>query len=236
MEDHVSASPDPRADRILDAAADLLVQRGYRKVAVEDVAARASIGKGTVYLHWPTKRHLFEAVVVREGIAYLGQLAAELRRDPEAVLPHRLAASTYLIIMGRPVLRALSTGRAPELEIMGLDHGLLERELLMQERLFGLLAASGLIRAGVPDLVYTMKASSMGFYLLDWLEPPTARLDLRRKADALAYTVKHAFEPPVPPGRDVLETVAEQAIALLEEPLPRYSAQIYTYDKKQRTP
>jgi AcrR family transcriptional regulator len=40
-----------RADRILDAAGDLLLRLGYRKVTIEDVAQRAGIGKGTVYLH-----------------------------------------------------------------------------------------------------------------------------------------------------------------------------------------
>ncbi|MEV6037477.1 helix-turn-helix domain-containing protein [Nonomuraea sp. NPDC052116] len=236
MGDQVSAGADPRADRILDAAAELLAQRGYRRVAVEDVAARAAIGKGTVYLHWPTKRRLFEAVVVREGIAYVEELVAKLRADPEVVLPHRLLASTYLIIMGRPVLRALSTWGAPEADSMGFDGGLRKRELLMHERLFGLLAEYGLIRADVPDLMYTVMASNMGFYVMDWIDPDAAHIDLQKKAGALAYTVKHAFEPPVPPSRDVLEAVAERVIALLEGPLPRHRAEIYTYDKKQRTP
>ncbi|MEU0569214.1 helix-turn-helix domain-containing protein [Nonomuraea sp. NPDC005983] len=236
MTDHVPAGTDARGDRILDAAVELLVQRGYRRVAVEDVATRAAIGKGTVYLHWPTKRRLFEALVLREGIAYVEELVARLRADPEVVLPHQLMANTFLIIMGRPVLRALSTWGVPELESMGLDPGLHNREMLMQDRLFGLLAEHGLIRPDVPDLVYTVTASNIGFYLLDWLDPPAADSDLRQRADALAYTVKHAFEPPVPPGRDALEAVAERAIALLEEPLPQYRAQIYTYDKKQRTP
>ncbi|MGW2198666.1 helix-turn-helix domain-containing protein, partial [Streptosporangium sp. NPDC001682] len=40
-----------RADRILDAAAELLVRLGYRKVTIDDIARLAGIGKGTVYLH-----------------------------------------------------------------------------------------------------------------------------------------------------------------------------------------
>lgn len=50
--------PEPskdRADRILDAAASLLIRYRYRKVTDEDVARQAGIGKGTVYLHWRTK-------------------------------------------------------------------------------------------------------------------------------------------------------------------------------------
>ncbi|HEY0932927.1 MAG TPA: TetR family transcriptional regulator, partial [Trebonia sp.] len=37
-----------RESRILDAAGDLLLAFGYRKVTIEDVARRAEIGKGTV--------------------------------------------------------------------------------------------------------------------------------------------------------------------------------------------
>src|SRR5699024_2081534 len=44
-----------RADRILEAAGLLLVSWGHRKVTIEDVARRAGVGKGTVYLHFPTK-------------------------------------------------------------------------------------------------------------------------------------------------------------------------------------
>jgi AcrR family transcriptional regulator len=39
---------DTRLERVLDAAADLLVRLGYRRVTIEEVARRAGIGKGTV--------------------------------------------------------------------------------------------------------------------------------------------------------------------------------------------
>src|SRR5262249_5935990 len=51
-----------RAARILDAAADLLLRHGYRRVTIDDVAAGAGIGKGTVYLHWKAREQLFSAV------------------------------------------------------------------------------------------------------------------------------------------------------------------------------
>ncbi|HEY3710665.1 MAG TPA: helix-turn-helix domain-containing protein, partial [Amycolatopsis sp.] len=54
-----------RADRILDAASELLVRWGSRKVTIDDVARRAGIGKGTVYLHWRTKDALFETLLTR---------------------------------------------------------------------------------------------------------------------------------------------------------------------------
>lgn len=44
------------ADRaIIDAIVDLLVERGYREVTIEAVAARAGVAKTTIYRRWPSK-------------------------------------------------------------------------------------------------------------------------------------------------------------------------------------
>jgi len=53
------------ADRaIIDAIVDLLVDRGYREVTIEAVAARAGVAKTTIYRRWPCK-----ADMVVEAIA-----------------------------------------------------------------------------------------------------------------------------------------------------------------------
>jgi AcrR family transcriptional regulator len=50
---------DPGADaRILDAACALLLDRGYERMTVDEVAERAGVGKATVYRRWPSKDDL----------------------------------------------------------------------------------------------------------------------------------------------------------------------------------
>ena len=50
---------DERADRaIVTAALEMLVDEGYHALSVEAVAARAGVGKTTVYRRWPGKREL----------------------------------------------------------------------------------------------------------------------------------------------------------------------------------
>ena len=49
----VVVKPEERAGRILDAAAELLLRWGYKRVSIEEIARHAGIGKGTVYLHFP---------------------------------------------------------------------------------------------------------------------------------------------------------------------------------------
>ena len=45
-------------DVILDAADRLLARYGYRKMTVEDLAQEVGIGKGTIYLHFPSKEEV----------------------------------------------------------------------------------------------------------------------------------------------------------------------------------
>jgi AcrR family transcriptional regulator len=53
---------------ILDAALDVFAERGFAEARLEDVAARAGVAKGTVYLYVSSKDALFEELV-RTGIA-----------------------------------------------------------------------------------------------------------------------------------------------------------------------
>jgi len=58
---------DPGTDaRITTAAAELMLQRGFDKTTVDDVAARAGVGKATVYRRWPSKEDL--AVAAMESL------------------------------------------------------------------------------------------------------------------------------------------------------------------------
>ncbi|MET1114220.1 MAG: TetR/AcrR family transcriptional regulator [Comamonas sp.] len=57
-----------RPGELLEAALDLFVAKGYAATRVEEVAARAGVSKGTLFLYYPSKEELFKAVV-RESIA-----------------------------------------------------------------------------------------------------------------------------------------------------------------------
>lgn len=64
------ADPSPRRRRkearpseILATALSVFSERGFAAARLDDVAARAGIAKGTIYLYFSTKEELFEAVV-----------------------------------------------------------------------------------------------------------------------------------------------------------------------------
>src|SRR5438045_338016 len=45
-------------DAILDAIERLLARYGYKKTTMDDLAREAGIGKGTTYLHFPSKEEV----------------------------------------------------------------------------------------------------------------------------------------------------------------------------------
>ena len=59
-----------RPGELLDAALDLFVEKGYAATRLDDVAARAGVSKGTLYLYYASKEDLFKAVV-RQNIVPL---------------------------------------------------------------------------------------------------------------------------------------------------------------------
>ncbi len=66
-DDQARSSNAARAERILDAAAELMMHYGYDKTTVSDIAREAGVSKGAIYLHWSSKEELFEALYAHEG-------------------------------------------------------------------------------------------------------------------------------------------------------------------------
>ncbi len=63
---------DARPGELAAAALELFVERGFAATRLDDVAKRAGVSKGTLYLYFDSKEDLFKAVI-REG--YVAPLA-----------------------------------------------------------------------------------------------------------------------------------------------------------------
>ncbi len=67
------ATPEPkfrrraahRPDEVLDAALALFTSKGYSATSVDAIARKAGISKGSVYLYFPSKQAILEALVLR---------------------------------------------------------------------------------------------------------------------------------------------------------------------------
>jgi AcrR family transcriptional regulator len=204
--------PD-RGERILDAAAELVLRWGYKRVTIEEVAKRARIGKGTVYLHFRSRTWLFVCVLIRESLGLIDELTAAIRRDPAAALIAEQVRLTYLEVHRRPLLRALFARDEEVLGELARDADadpLRDRRAELAADLFRLLREHGLMRADldVTTQMYVVGAVQTGFYLQQPV-PGTPE----EAAAALHHTVRAAVEPPTPPDPDVLAAVAPAVLA-----------------------
>lgn len=102
----MDADQDPRIERsrrvILEATIEELGEVGYGALTIEAVAARAGVGKSTIYRHWPGKLALVEDAIRTLKAVVLVPEAGTLRERVTAFL-ERLAVlveeSTYSACM-----------------------------------------------------------------------------------------------------------------------------------------
>jgi AcrR family transcriptional regulator len=67
-----------RPEEITAAALESFVERGYAATRLDDVAARAGISKGTLYLYFANKEELFKAVVREALVARLVEFQSQI--------------------------------------------------------------------------------------------------------------------------------------------------------------
>jgi AcrR family transcriptional regulator len=196
-----SAARRERAGKILDAAAALLHAHGYRRVSIDDVAARAGVGKGTIYLHWRTREALFWAVLQRETLGLLEQLTADLAADAELALPQRLISRIFLELDGRPLVRALLMSDKEILGSLAADETVAaaQQEMTGQPDYLQLLRGHGLLRPGLSAEAagHVLNCVTRGFFA----GAETAGPPLPEQAELLAFVLSRtlaADEPPSP--------------------------------------
>ncbi len=80
--------PEERPKQILDAALAVFAEHGLAAARLDDIAKRAGLSKGTIYLYFPNKEELFREVVRTTVVAYIARAEAvfEMERDPVQAL------------------------------------------------------------------------------------------------------------------------------------------------------
>jgi AcrR family transcriptional regulator len=65
-----------RRQAIIDAALDEFIARGFTATRLDDIARRAGVAKGTIYLHFKDKESMFEELVRTAIVPLVGRLVA----------------------------------------------------------------------------------------------------------------------------------------------------------------
>jgi AcrR family transcriptional regulator len=71
-----------RPSELLDAALQLFVEKGFAATRAEEVAQRAGVSKGTLYLYYPSKEELFKAVIAQAVGSRITQTAQQVQAWP----------------------------------------------------------------------------------------------------------------------------------------------------------
>ena len=143
---------EARPAELLSAALDLFVERGYTATKLDDVAARAGVAKGTLYLYFDSKEALFKAVIEQgifplldEGEALLQQHKADARSLLQAMIVRWWQVLGETPLGGIPKLMIAEAGNFPDVATYYYDNVIVRgRELLRQALLRGI--ASGEFR------------------------------------------------------------------------------------------
>jgi AcrR family transcriptional regulator len=105
----VEGHEDAMSQRILDAALALVAASGLRHLTMDDVAARAGVGRMTVYRRFGSRQQLTDALAVRECRRCLAEIAGAL--DPSKPIDERAAdlfVATMRVIREHPLLERLA--------------------------------------------------------------------------------------------------------------------------------
>lgn len=96
---------EARPQELLDAALELFVEKGFAATRAEEVAQRAGVSKGTLYLYYPSKEDLFKAVIAQSLGSRIEQTAQQVQayRGPVGPLLEDLLVKWWQQVYASPV-------------------------------------------------------------------------------------------------------------------------------------
>ncbi|MFI7059059.1 TetR/AcrR family transcriptional regulator [Streptosporangium canum] len=194
-----------RAHRILDIAGDLILRWGYDKTTIDDIARRAGVAKGTIYLHWRTREELFAALLRRERVEMLSQVRLRVAEGPGTL--RDLLGLLASELLRRPLMRASLLGDSKvlgKLTRLKRSSGAAADLPTGFETYLGALLRLGALRADLTPAEHVVALTSVlyGFMLVPQMMPEGYALPDERLAELLADAGSRAVEAgdPVPAG------------------------------------
>ncbi len=188
-----------REERILDAAAALMVRWGYRKTTIDDVAREAGVGKGTIYLHWKDKNKLFSAAIWRASRRVSEDMMRRIADDPEGGLFHRVWTHGMLAVFSDPLMTALMKGRPDIFQglLDTLDQRMLNQLVLNADAYIVQLQQAGLIRTDlpVPVITFLIGALKIGIINVAELTGQQHIPSMEQLTEALSDLMRRWLEP-----------------------------------------
>ena len=208
---------EQRADRILDAAAELMLRWGYNKTTIDDIARQAGVAKGTIYLHWKTREDLFLALMEREYIRLTRDIQQRIASDPEGGTIEGITKHSMLATMKSPLMKAVLLR---DTDLMGewmrkeYARPSYSEQIAQSLALLELYRTRGVVRddIDVRKQVYMLDAITIGFLVIEQYMPDDFKYSDEEVAEMTAEVVKRTFMPS-PPSDSQSDEKTKQELA-----------------------
>ena len=159
-------------ERILDAAVDVLAQRGYSAAGVQEIVDRSGTSKGSFYFHFHSKEKMVMALVDRMSEKLVKKIQDSIRHQPTPV--HRVAAGIEVLMA--TFARQRKIAQVLLLNIMGHGKAIDKKFLPLRDRFSELIqqeldaaVAQGQIAPQDTALISRMWVGSLQEVVMRWL-------------------------------------------------------------------
>lgn len=155
--------PEARPEEILDAALAVFTELGFAGARVEDIAVRAGLSKGAVYVYFESKHAILTALVRRLADRVIGAAEALVEAGAEVSAEQTLRSLLGFVVVqisdprisAAPRLVIAESQRFPEIGAMYRDL-VLARVRKLIGRLLARGVAQGMFRPVEPDVLLRM--------------------------------------------------------------------------------
>lgn len=207
-----------RESRILDGADELFTRYGYDKTTVREIADRAGVSKGTIYLHFDSKRQLFESLLIREIRRFSRQWLQCLEDDPDTETIGGLYKNMLRALHSSELIQAIYR-RDPG--ILGsyrhLEANFFEEiygESIHRE-LFDSMQEAGLVREELDTevLAHVFDIIDYGYVSISEVKDPAESPSFDETVEVIAEMMDRALTPESQPEQGAGLRVARQLVA-----------------------
>jgi len=216
---------EERADRILDAAAELMLRWGYNKTTIDDIARLAGVAKGTIYLHWKTREDLFTALMRREYNRLVKDFQRRIASDPDGGTLYGITKHSMLATMKSPLMKAMflkDTDLLGEWMRKEYTSESFPQQVAQSLALIESVRSRGVVRDDIDAhrQVYMLDAITIGFLVIDQYMPDEFKYSDEEVVEMVTEAVKRVFAPPGPqPDEKTKQEVANTLISSLDNVL-----------------
>jgi AcrR family transcriptional regulator len=213
---------EQRADRILDAAAELMLRWGYNKTTIDDIARYAGVAKGTIYLHWKTREDLFLALMKREYIRLAEDIQRRIANDPEGGTLHGMTKHSMLATMKSPLMKAVllrDTDLLGEWIRKEYASPSYSEQIAQSLALIELFRSRGVVRddIDVRRQAYMLDAITIGFLVIDHYMPDDFKYSDEEIVEMTAEAVERVFAPPQQPDEKTKQEISDTLISTFDD-------------------